>query len=286
MGMFSYICTKCGPKEQFDWMDACVVKLVKFAKKKKDEKKTQDDNDEKKTLNDNGDDDIYVRGQYDGYGHVKVAVQGQEELALVLPPSNLQVPFWEDGQLVATAIFCNGNFSNGGDAADMTNLMHTMAKEHGNFFKAMAAGGRNFNMDDYDSDSEEEEEQQIRICVPKDVTVLNELTKEQFTHAVAVSAKAVTYHRNKRREKNEATDKKKKKKAPPTPTTTAGEDGGDNDDDETQNKKPKASGTPDQTTTTTTTSSAAHWIWILHAFRILSYSLEEMDEFERDAYRW
>ena len=46
MGMFSYICTECGPHEQFDWSNQCIIKI----------------------------DNQYYRGRYDGYGGVEVAV--------------------------------------------------------------------------------------------------------------------------------------------------------------------------------------------------------------------
>jgi hypothetical protein len=65
MGMFSYTCSKCGPKEQFDWMSLCVVQMIPSRKTNQT---------------------VYlVRGTYDGYGSIKVAVQGQDEPVTVHP---------------------------------------------------------------------------------------------------------------------------------------------------------------------------------------------------------
>jgi hypothetical protein len=234
MGMFSYCCNRCGPKDQFDWMDCCVVKLMKDKK---------------------SDEDIYVRGQYNGYGQVKVAVvqvqEGQQQpaaggggaaasSAIAITPCSMDQ--WEDGNLVATRIYCNGNFTTCDEAANKKNLMHAMAKAQGDCIKAMVAaagsrggggggdarrgggdgnggggarrggGGGAIMMDsseddeddhfrmmmmmgdkDFDSDDsdDDDEGQIVRVCVPKDVTVLDELTQEQFTHAAAASAMAV-----------------------------------------------------------------------------------------------
>ena len=46
MGEFSYVCSKCGDHDQLDWMPLCILKIG----------------------------DLYVQGQYDGYGRVEVFV--------------------------------------------------------------------------------------------------------------------------------------------------------------------------------------------------------------------
>jgi len=48
MGMFSYACTKCREKSQFDWANQCVLKIG----------------------------DVYVRGYYNSYGGVKIRMDG------------------------------------------------------------------------------------------------------------------------------------------------------------------------------------------------------------------
>ena len=51
MGQFSYVCSKCGEHSQFDWITECVVKMG----------------------------ELYVKGQYDGYGGVEVEVVSPSE---------------------------------------------------------------------------------------------------------------------------------------------------------------------------------------------------------------
>lgn len=136
MGMFSYSCTKCGGKDQFDWMNGCVVKIGGF----------------------------YVRATYDGYGRAKIAVTGGKEGTTVNAyPEQFRMNFdyWNlsDGDLYATDIYCDGD----GKADGMDAKKAQMA-----MLEQLMSGGKG-------SFSDEEDEVPARSCTPKGVTVLDAL---------------------------------------------------------------------------------------------------------------
>jgi hypothetical protein len=307
MGMFPYVCTKCGPKDDpFDWMECCVVKLMKY------------------TTNGTTAGDIYVRGRYDGYGEVKVAVAAVQQQggdcgdgapasaatgattpvpatttavvgaaascanatagsdddddvddasnsATVVPLCHFHLfglDYWDDDWLVATKIYCNGNFittngGGGGDGeADMTNRLRLTTKGRTKINNALFSSSLSdfendmkvvrmlahhpFCPDDFES-GDDYEIPMIRICVPENVTVLDELTQEQYTHAAAVSATFVKRAYNKQsgagqKKTAAAADDHHNVKAPTTPTPAADGDDSDNDNDETLNEMLKALG--------------------------------------------
>jgi hypothetical protein len=158
MGMFSYTCSKCGPKEQFDWMSLCVVQMIPSRKTNQT---------------------VYlVRGTYDGYGSIKVAVQGQDEPVTVHPHQFLADHVdVKEGDLYGTKMYCRGK--------DNEDMIKMMLNQQGKMMDMLI--GKD-STTDYEEDC---------CCVPENVEVLEELTAEMLTELP--KAKAVLKARNKRK---------------------------------------------------------------------------------------
>jgi hypothetical protein len=103
MGQFSYVCTKCGKKDQFDWMTGCVVKIGS----------------------------VHVKGTYGGYAHVKVAVEGKDKPVLAAPIAPI------DNVLLSSAIYCNGSDPKSAEK----DLLKKMLQQQERAIHSLMAGG-------------------------------------------------------------------------------------------------------------------------------------------------
>ena len=149
MGMFSYACSKCGGKIQFDWMEKVVVKIAGAS------------------------DDLYVRGKYDGNGYVEISIAGKDDntaRSVTAYPGQFQQFFgvWDisNNALLASKIYCDGNGS--GDDESSLN-MHKFVKNQMKALEVLLGRG---NIDDLDDDEEDEEP---RHCAPDGIEVLEAL---------------------------------------------------------------------------------------------------------------
>lgn len=111
MGMFSYACTKCGEKSQFDYVEHCVVKIG----------------------------DLYFKGKYNSYGVVEIKLDGSSK-----PVESFDIQFHDnlcqhaDTILISTEIYCGG--------ATDPQQCHIRSRQQGRM--AMMFGGGDSDDDD------------------------------------------------------------------------------------------------------------------------------------------
>lgn len=136
-GMFSYSCSKCGDKEQFDWADQCVLKVGH----------------------------LFVRGYYDSYGGVEGAPadkKGKKGATVLAYHEQFRQFFgcWtlSSDCLLATKIYCDGDGNQ--DSGILLN------QSRGNDRMAMLRGML-FEVEDGDGCD--------RHCAPKRITILGAL---------------------------------------------------------------------------------------------------------------
>lgn len=159
--MFSYTCSHCGVKDCFDFMEECVVSIASTPRKRL----------------------THVKGTYDGFGHVRIQVKGQDDPVIAVPEQHhWQMPTTTSTiVLLAKDIYCNGELRCHADPKAILNLLlKKEGKQQMKELNALLGGGLGYG-DGYESDDEVP-----RFCVPEGLLVLEELTPGQVVECVRV----------------------------------------------------------------------------------------------------
>jgi hypothetical protein len=135
IGMFSYACTKCGSKSQFDWANQCVLKIG----------------------------DLYARSCYDLHGGVSIRIKGGSKPTIMAYHQQFAQYFtgWDDVSSNAVLVYENYCYDNG--TQDPIKLL---SQKRGMDRMAVLRG----MMEGVDT---EDEEGSDRHCAPKGITILD-----------------------------------------------------------------------------------------------------------------
>jgi hypothetical protein len=172
MGMFSYVCTKCGEKEQFDFCEPCVVKIgdiyVNTFGYQRGDRKIRLSYMYALTL-------LRLAPRFISYRHgsVYVGVTGKTM------PVNVNViqfqQYCRGGEIVWSEIYC----ADGGSSADKGEPLSAaaLAQQHGTMITDMLKKSSSWGFGQYCSESDDPEN---RNCVPKDLVVLDKLEESML----------------------------------------------------------------------------------------------------------